>query len=128
MKKATSKPPRLTILERRAAAACEQIAIGELPFFTVIWKKASMGKTAAIWISGVKCAIAGGYGYDKISTVIAIFLDPLVPGIARFYGTGLSHLTGQLRARGWALKQLSFSPHEDAFHISRCEPVPLTGY
>jgi len=85
------KKDKLTTLERRAHAACDEIrryaANGDAFHFVAYWKRSAMwGLSPSIAFYGDKAAHASGCGYDKLSAVVAEFLSPLVPGVNLGHG------------------------------------------
>ena len=119
--------PRLTQLERRAHAACDEIrryaANGDAFHFTTFWKRsATWGLCPNITYRGKKVAHASGCGYDKLSAVVVEFLAPLCPGVNLGYGAGINHVIETLRAHGWDLNHIYSGEREEAFSIRPVKP------
>lgn len=115
---------KLTTLEKRAKAACEQYDKYGGGVFEVHWNKSrEWGMCPRISWRGDKAAYAGGYGYDKLSTVLAVYLA-FLPGVdlANSAGAGLPAVEDALLKAGWILEHYYDGTAEDGFRLSRVRP------
>lgn len=112
---------KLTVMQKRAKSACEEIARYGSSNFSVEWKKSrTWGRCPRIMHRGKKAAHASGYGYDKLSAVLVGFLGWLVPGhLNRCYGAGVRSVQEKLKEAGWMLEHLYEDNSKDGFRISR---------
>ncbi len=119
--------PNLTTIERRAYNACVYFEESEHGSFQVIWKKSrTWGTIPSISWHGGKASIASGCGYDKLSTVVAYFLQYLkgAPDVTRYAGVGISSLQTYLLSVGWQLKHVYNGKTEDGFELVKIPEVP----
>lgn len=119
--------PRLTTLERRAYAACDEIkryaASGDAFHFAVWWKRSrDYGLCPVINYQGKKAAYCSGCGYDKLSAVVVEFLAPLCPGVDLGHGAGIPWVREKLASCGWQLVHKYDGKTEDAFSIQPLKP------
>ena len=114
---------KLTVMEKRAANACEKIKEYGSYDFQVIWKKSrTWGNCPSIYYHGEKAAYASGCGYDKLSAVLSDFLAPLVaPERLYCHGAGLSSVQQRLDELGWTLENTYDGKSEDGFRVTRKE-------
>ena len=115
---------KLTVMEKRATAACGKIKDYGSYDFQVIWKKScTWGWCPSIYYRGKKAAYASGCGYDKLSAVLCDFLAPLIPEDSDFRGlgsgAGLSTVQSRLDELGWTLEHVYDGRNEDGFRITR---------
>jgi hypothetical protein len=120
------KKIRLTKIEQRAHNACVYFAEIEHGSFQVIWKKSrTWGSIPSISWHGGKASIASGCGYDKLSAVVAYFLQYL-PGAAEVVlhaGAGISSVQKCLLSYGWQLKHTYNGKTEDGFELVKIQGV-----
>jgi hypothetical protein len=93
----------------------------------VIWKKSrTWGSVPSISWHGEKASIASGCGYDKLSTVVAYFLQYLkgAPDVTRYAGVGISSVQTYLLSVGWQLKHTYNGKSEDGFELVKIPEVP----
>jgi len=111
---------KLTVLERRAKARCEQLAENDGGVFVIEWRASrTWGRVAVITDNyGEKAAEASGCGYCKQSGVLAVFLRFLVPEVAAAHGCGLYTVKETMAAHGWLL-EVSEGRTEDHCRLSR---------
>jgi hypothetical protein len=119
----TSKPERKPagVMEKRAAAACAEIAADGSGFIRVEWTKSrTWGRCSKIDWRGHKAAHAGGCGYDKLSAVLADFLCWL-PGVELrgYAGAGWQTIAERLKVAGWELRHDYDAKAEAGFTLRR---------
>jgi len=120
------KKIRLTKMEQRAHNACAYFEESEHGSFQVIWKKSrTWGTIPSISWHGGKASIASGCGYDKLSTVVAYFLQYLkgTPDVTRYAGVGISSLQAYLLSVGWRLNYTYNGESEDGFELIKIQGV-----
>lgn len=113
---------KLTVMQKRAKAACEEIAQYGSSDFSVEWVKSNIwGRCPRIMHRGEKAAHASGCGYDKLSAVLVEYLTWLVPGgtLRGCSGVGVRTVQDRLKEAGWLLEHLYDGRWEDGFRISR---------
>lgn len=110
----------MSILQKRAARACAEIEEQGYGVIFVEWRKSRVyGYCPCILYHREKAAYASGCGYDKLSAVLAEYLEPLVPGIERCSGAGETSIIEFLAEHGWELKHTYSGNTEDGFTLTR---------
>ena len=111
---------KLTIMEKRAKAACDQIMEWDKGSIDVVWRRSpTWGKCPSILWRGKKAAYASGCGYCKLSAVLSEYLRWLVPDVGRCNGAGVSSVQECLEKNGWILTRTYEGPVNDGFELRR---------
>lgn len=112
---------KLTVMQKRAKDACEEIVrYGDMNFSVEWCKSNTWGRRPRIMHRGEKAAHASGCGYDKLSAVLVEFLRWLVPdGLPGCSGAGVRTVQNRLKEAGWLLEHLYDGQREDGFRISK---------
>ena len=114
----------MTKQEKRAADACESYREWGGGRFSVEWVKSrTWGHCPRIMWRDQKAAYASGCGYDKISAVLAEYLQSLVPEaeLLRTAGAGLRAVELLLAEHGWKLEQTHNGRTEDGFKLTKMD-------
>jgi hypothetical protein len=120
------KKIRLTKLEQRASNACARFVENGRGSFQVFWVTSrTWGNVPHINWHGEKASIASGCGYDKLSTVVAYFLQylPNAPDVTRHAGAGIRSLQDYLLTVGWRLEYTYNGRAEDGFELTKISEV-----
>ena len=116
------KPRKLTTLEKRAKAMCDDLRRHEGAHLTVEWKRSAMyGSNPSLEWCGAVVARASGCGYCKLSTVLAESLrflgrtDEEQMSIWRTGGAGVFSVQNALAAIRWTLEGVASSRTSDSY-------------
>lgn len=111
---------KLTAMEKRAKAFCDEIKQRGHVDFAVLWKKsATWGSCPSITYRGCKIAHASGCGYDKLSAVLHHALKFLSDDWTHCGGHGESAVIEECKRHGWALKCVYDGNMEKGYTLER---------
>ena len=117
---------RLTKTEKNAIRLCA--GIGKNPLaFAVEWKPSrTWGRTAGLYWQGLKCSLASGCGYDKLSAALADALRWIFPRdtdahdeIVLTQGAGERAVAAALARHGYTLAPVFQNKTTNAYTIAK---------
>ncbi len=115
-----------TILEKRAAAFCADLARYGNAAITVEWRRsAAWGHNPAVTHNGEKLAGASGCGYCKESAALAECLRWLGATeddrrlVSSAHGCGVETVIKRLAGIGWQMRRVASGKTFDAYELSR---------
>lgn len=110
-----------TVMEKRAAAWCEDLKRAGGLYLTVEWVRSkTWGRCARVLDHrNQKVAHAGGCGYDKESAVLAELLCWLDDRISECSGAGIQAVQKKCVEAGWFLEKVAWTGDADTYLIRR---------